>query len=190
MEKNALSESSQSPSVTQSRLKQIQSSYRPVQDRLLIRFSTTDRAEFSLWFTRRFVGLIWPPMMQILSSSGLVKSMETPQARQVTLGFEHQVALSKADFSSKYEENAVSWPLGKEPLLIVTLEIKKTNENQFTFCFRHQQGRSLNILLQRETIHSLCKLLIEASEKGGWKLGLKLTQPTLETPVHETPTLQ
>ena len=195
-EESALNDQLQQPTqqpaapAAQAKLKQIQSVYDPLQDRLLVRFSTTDNAEFPLWFTRRFVQLIWKPMVQILASGIAAEATLSPQAQQATLGFEHQAALSKANFSSKYEESAERWPLGKSPLLVVTLEIKKTSEDHFTFSFRPREGLALNVVMQRDTIHSLCKLLIEASEKGDWQLGLRLVSHPQSIPMHTSPTLQ
>jgi hypothetical protein len=171
----------------QAQLRQIQVSYVPAEDRLLVRFSTTDRKEFSLWFTRRLVSLIWPPLIEILAkTASTTATTQTPEVRQASLAFEHQTLTQQADYSQQYNNEAADWPLGKEPVLVVTTEIQTQKSGRFNFRFHPKEGKALNMSLPRPTIHSLCKLIIDATEKGEWKMNLSMGA----SPQPGTPTLQ
>ena len=154
------------------KLKQIQVTYDTIQDRILLRMNTSDQAEFSVWMTRRFVMLAWPALVNLLSSAADIGVQSTPEAKKAVLAFQHESAIEKADFSKKYEEDAVNWPLGKEPMLIMAMDIRRLGPDQHSFSFRPADGRQFQITLSRSTIHSLCKLVQDAARKADW--GLKL----------------
>ncbi len=163
------------PDKQPAQLRQIQVSYVAVEDRLLVRFSTTDHKEFSLWFTRRLVSLMWPPLIEILAkTANPAAAMQTPAARQASLAFEHQSVTQQADYTQAYAQQAAHWPLGKEPMLVVTTEIQSQKSGRFNFRFHPREGKALNMSLPRHTIHSLCKLIIDATEKGEWGMHLSM----------------
>ena len=65
-------------------IEQIQIKFVAVEDRLLLRVSSSDELEFRFWMTRRFIDLIWPALHQAVA--------EAPHAIFQELGFEEHVA--------------------------------------------------------------------------------------------------
>lgn len=172
------------------RLKQIQVTYDTVQDRILLRMNTSVRAEFLVWLTRRFVMLAWPPLVNILASTVEVGVQSTPEAKKAVLAFQHENAIEKADFSKKYAEDATTWPLGKEPMLVVAMDIRRLGPDQYSFTFRPADGRQFQMTLSQSTVHSLCKLLQDATRKANWGLNLDLGEVRPATPATARPILQ
>jgi len=51
-----------------SQLHQIQISYVPTEDRLVLRLNTRARHEFRFWMTRRYVIILWKAIMDMLQA--------------------------------------------------------------------------------------------------------------------------
>ena len=51
------------------KIHQMQITFVPVQDRLMFRLNTTAQTEFKLWFTRRYVKLLWQVLQQMLKKT-------------------------------------------------------------------------------------------------------------------------
>lgn len=144
----------------QGKLHQMQAAHDPVQDRLVVRVKTTERAEFSFWFTRRLVRMMWKPLSEILAKSLPRESSDwSLQARDATLAFSHQAAIRKADFATPYEPDAMSWPLGRNPLLVNTVEVQGMGGGRYRFSLIGQDQRKFGMMLDVQGIHVLCRLL-------------------------------
>ena len=90
-----------------SALHQITMSHSTEEDRLLLRISTLDKAEFRFWLTRRFVNILWPALMKVLEKENpAARKNLMPEAKKAVVAMEHQDAVAAADFSrSHYEGN-------------------------------------------------------------------------------------
>lgn len=151
-------------------LYQLHLAYHPVEDRLLFRVNTRERAEYSLWLTRRYVQTLWPLLMQILESDAQVLTHPDPGARKTILEFQHQQALSRADYGKQYEENATAHPLGSDPLLISKLAVRTPGGETPVLCLGTEDGRGVEVSLSRELVHSFAKLLADTLAKTDWNL--------------------
>ena len=63
------------------KLAQIQIRFAPVEDRLLMRLSTDDGAEFRFWLTRRYVRIMWPILHQLTVSGAGAAATQSPAAQ-------------------------------------------------------------------------------------------------------------
>ena len=48
--------------MSNTRLHQMTVKYLPTEDRMLLRIATSEKTEYRLWLTRRFIGILWPAL--------------------------------------------------------------------------------------------------------------------------------
>ncbi len=156
---------------------QINLSYNPVEDRLLLRLSAPSPqglVEYRMWITRRFTRMMWLALDQVLKDESEANPRVEPRGREMVRRFEEEAALSRADFSTPYEpENPVT-PLGPEPMLVVKTHIKKLPDGQRVIIMQDARSRGVNLTVGPALIHSIRKLLSDTADKAGWDLNLDL----------------
>ncbi|MEO0414529.1 MAG: hypothetical protein AAF226_06220 [Verrucomicrobiota bacterium] len=157
-----------------SQLHQMQCSFVPEEDRIMFRMNTRNRQEFRFWMTRRYVDLLWTTI------SNVVEQKEAPQARDelkksATIQDKHEKTVEKSDFKTQYQESTYL-PMGKEPLLLFSVGVKKSPEGKAILCMHPKSGEGIELAMNDQIVHSLCKLLIDSSEKAKWGLNLNWTK--------------
>ena len=155
-------------------LKQLNLKYEPGEDRACLRISTGDQAEYRFWLTRRFVRILWPVLIQLLEADDRVKSQPRADARKTVMTFQHEHALQAADFSSGYREDAASFPLGSEPLLLTSIRATRNSAGVPVLGLSGQGDRGIELALTEPLVHSLCKLLADMADRAEWGLDLKV----------------
>jgi hypothetical protein len=158
------------------RLHQLQVAYKPAQDRLLLRVRTAAGAEFRVWLTRRLVRRAWPLLMRALGSEPSISTQSTPETREAVLAFEHERALSRIDFSRRYEDAPAELPLGEEPLLASRMDLRAGPGSGHTLLFRSPGDQSVRLKLNRRLLHALCKLIQDAAARTDWDINLKIVR--------------
>jgi hypothetical protein len=153
-------------------LKQLNLKYQPGEDRACLRISTGEQAEYRFWLTRRFVRILWPVLIQLLEADDRVQSQPRTDARQTVLSFQHEQALQGADFVTGYQEDAATFPLGSEPVLLTSIRAKRNEGGTPVLGLSGEGDRGVELALSDQLLHSLCKLLADTAEKAEWKLGL------------------
>ena len=166
------------------KIHQMQITFVPVQDRLMFRLNTTAQTEFKLWFTRRYVKLLWQVLQQMLKKTQTVVSAD-PQTRQAVLSFQHEQAIARTDFATQYQETPDSRrPLGEEPVLVSKIQVKPGPDNTQVLCLHPEQGQGLEIAFDPTLLHSFCKLLVEGVNKTDWDLEYRISEEV--TPISQT----
>ena len=159
------------------RLHQIKLEYRPEQDRILMRLSTSDAQEMLLWLTRRCVRLLWPALLKLAESSTRVVTQASPDARAALLGFEHEKAVGNSDFSTPYEDQiARARPLGSEPVLVSKIQTGLNKDGTYLLSLQPSAGQGLNLNLDDKLLHSVCKLLQSSVSGAEWDIRLEFPQ--------------
>jgi len=145
-------------------------------DRLLLCIATNDEKELLLWLTRRCVKLLWPLLVELVKSDPRIVLQSDPEARAALLGFEHEKALSQADFSRPYEVAARERPLGSEPVLVSRVTTSTDEGGDHVLSFAPSSGHQVNLTLDQTLLHSLCGLLRKIVASTDWNLELSLPQ--------------
>lgn len=158
------------------KLHQLRLDYNTEHDRLLLRISTDDAKEVLLWLTRRCVRLLWPLLVNMAQSSPKIALQGSPEARAALLGFEHERALGRADFSRPYEEAERERPLGAEPLLVTRIKCGRNAEGNHVLTLVPVSGQRVNVTLDDALLHSLCGLMQKVVGSTDWDLTLSLPQ--------------
>jgi hypothetical protein len=169
------------------RLHQLQIAYKPAEDRLLLRVRTAAGSEFRVWLTRRLIRKAWPLLMRALASEPRIITQQTPESREALLAFEHERALSRIDFSRRYDDGPAELPLGEDPLLASRLDIRARANERHILLFRSPAEQSIRLKLNSRMLHALCKLIENAMPRTDWDLDLRIVRAAgagLQTGAH------
>lgn len=172
------------------KIHQIQIRHDEVEDRLLLRLSTTENSEFRFWLTRRFVKRLWGMLVQMLEWDRAVRQQPDPETRRTVLDIQHEGYSQQANFSKRFEEAPTeaprSLPLGEAPALLATAKGRK-GENGFQVLSLHpRHGQGIDMTLDTKLLHIFSRLLRQAVSKTDWDIGLALhkgAEPPAEAPV-------
>lgn len=149
-------------------LQQLQVTYSPQEDRILLRVNTTEREEFRFWLTRRLVMQLLPGLTRSLATSPEVQTQPTGEARRELARFRHEKALAEADFDTAYREEAEAFPLGETPLLVTALQLRRREPGVWVLVLLPAQGQGSEIALKEPMVHSLASLLRKAAGGARW----------------------
>ena len=144
------------------RLNQLKIDFVPEQDRLLMQLSTSESVEVR------------------------ISTQPNPEARRALLGIEHEQAISRADFSRRFEEGGPrQLPLGEEPILLASIQTGRDARGLPVVAMHPTSGQGLTLAFDAVLLHSVCKLLQAAVLKSDWDV--ELTLPGVEAPQEERP---
>ncbi len=145
------------------------------EDRLLLRISTLDKAEFQFWLTRRFVHVLWPALINVIEKENpAAKKNLMPAAKKAVVAMEHQEAVAAADFTRNHDEDNKDMTPGPGPLLVVGGSVNPGKSGITELVLKTNNNSEIKVSLNKELLHALCKLLIEVTMKAGWDLGLSV----------------
>lgn len=156
-----------------SRLHQLEISYDPIEDRLLLKFHTDQLEEFRLWITRRFAKMFWATIKNLLATSEQPSIEKKKEAKKVVKAYEREKSMKKSDFVQKYTTSQVqiaTTPLGSEPILVSRIQIKRGEDGSPILCMHPEQGQGFEISAHTMILQALSKLLSEAVLKTDWDL--------------------
>ncbi len=153
---------------------QIQMAYDKQQDRILLRVSTSERAEFKFWVTRRYVKLLWTILIKMLERDPVAAVHADEKVRRTMMGFQHADAVRAGDFAKQYEETASALPLGTDPVLLSRITAKQNAGAQQFLCMHPEQGQGIDIAVNAELLHMISKLVVDAVAQSGWDLKLAI----------------
>ncbi|MAS91764.1 MAG: hypothetical protein CMO55_01100 [Verrucomicrobiales bacterium] len=169
-----------------SQMHQMQLTYVPTEDRVLFRLNTKARQEFRFWMTRRYSEILWNTLTKILNEAeqnreGPSETPEPPIQKDTLVEsakqeIKHKEVVSQSDFKTQYQESSYL-PLGEEPALLFSVGVKPNPSGQAMLCMHPEKGQGIEMVLNEQILHSLCKLLQETTHKANWKLDLKFVPP-------------
>ncbi|MBS1191971.1 MAG: hypothetical protein H6R10_3763 [Rhodocyclaceae bacterium] len=145
-------------------IKQLQVVFEILQDRLLLRVSTTTQEEVRVFITRRFLRELWPALTRMLFGH---------LAAQATEGG----GKSGATFEQPYQNENPTLPLGSAPLLPAEAFMEPAGEGLCKLTIRELKERSFTLDLNAQLLHALCSMLRATSQTAGWDLNLDYGTP-------------
>ena len=186
------------------RLQQLNLKYIAEQDRLLFRMSTTEADEVRLWFTRKFVKMLWPALLKALALNPQVTAQADPATRQAVVAFQHEKAVAEADFEKPYREVTAKPPAGGEddaaaeppataddeplPYLVNGVRVRMQGPERPLLVFLTTEKQEVAVGFNLDLLHSFCRLLQSAMKAADWDLALELGE-TAEAPAARPPRL-
>ncbi len=164
---------------------QIQVRYDALQDRLVLRMSTTDECEFRFWLTRRFVKRLWGALLGLLEQNDVVRQQIDEYARRTVLGMQHEGFVQQGDFSKEFEERPLRTPLGEEPVLLAKCEGGQLEDGSYVLRLHPKRGQGIDMALDGKLLHLVCKLLCDAVARTDWDIKLHVHPAAEQTTAAE-----
>ena len=144
------------------------------EDRLLLRLSTTDAAEFRFWLTRSFVKKLWGMLLKMVEWDKAVQQQFDASTRKAVLELQHQGFAQQGDFSRNFEEIPRKFPLGEPPILLASAKGVRRDDGLYVLSLFPSQGKGLDMTLDMRLLHIFGKLVSEAAARADWDLKLVL----------------
>lgn len=147
-----------------------------------MRIKTSDEAEFRFWLTRRYVKLLCPIVLKMLSADQQIARQEDPSAKSAVLSFQHEEALQMSDFSTRFNEASSRLPLGETPVLLAKIQLKRRPDGTSILCMHPEHGEGIELSMNKMLLHSFTKLLADAIAAAGWGIEFRIAEknPTPE----------
>ncbi|MEM7405800.1 MAG: hypothetical protein AAF458_10945 [Pseudomonadota bacterium] len=159
------------------RLSQIQLTFVPADDRLLLRISTDEKAELRFWLTRRFVRLLLPVLAGMSLHAATSATVQSAEARAAIADFQRDHALANADFETQFQDDATIFPLGENPVLLERIQTRSNDVGAPVLCLHPANGSGIDLALETQLLHSFKSLLSDAIGKADWNLDTSALHP-------------
>lgn len=165
------------------KIHQVSVTYQTEQDRLLVRINTSNREELRLWFTRRLMVGLWPLVNRFLTDQ-LVKTeasitsgaAASDDMKHMLADFRRETLLQQADFSTPYQAEQASLPLGEAPLLVTDVNLTPRTGGPLRMEFvekpEQTEGPTRQSVLEMDArlLQGFVHLLQQALERANWAL--------------------
>ncbi len=157
--------------------------YQPGPDRVLWQVRTSTGELFAVWLTRRMLRQLWPPLQRLVTQAGVARVLPhstpaswMPEAQAMLTQAARERPLPTARFNEVFNAQAVSQPLGAEPLLPEAIDLGPDTEGQgLQLQVRETGGRRLALKLNDDLATALLRLLEQALKEADW--GLAAVEP-------------
>ncbi|MDP1978739.1 hypothetical protein [Undibacterium sp.] len=172
-------------------LHQIQITYLPDQDRLLLKLSFAEkdkaaRQEIDLLFTRRTTMKFWPGLLEAMGKQVKMSKPSAAHASSELVQMEHEASVAEmkdsGHFNAPLEDDVESWPLGKEAMLPENIQFHVHAKLPFRMEFTVAGGKNFEIAMGKRLLHGFCKLFQDAVEKADWGFTLEMMGSAPEAP--------
>lgn len=148
------------------------------QDRILVRFSTSDGEELRLWLTRRMVSRVLAPLQDAVAQLEARKVPlpdDSAHTRHMLAELKRAEAMEKADFSTPYQSRADKLPLGARPLVVTQLRMTVPSDGQLHMGFEEKlasrsEVRGFHVAMESAMMHGFMHLLEAALSNAQWDL--------------------
>ena len=153
-------------------LSQIQISFSDIEDRFLLRISTSNNEEFRFWLTRRFTSRLFPLMLETIQAIPDVASHNNTETRDAVMDFQREQAAEQADFSSPFssDKQKTVYPLGEQAILVIRGTLSPESSNSFNLSLKGAQDVGIDFSFSTEILYLLHKLLEDSLQKTDWGL--------------------
>lgn len=159
------------------KISQIQSTYNPTEDRILLKIKTLNEQVYLAWMTRRFVKLLIPILHGQHPTTG--KSLFDDKTTQI-LQLEKQQTQIAGDFETEYSDpDNAEYPLGERPLLLAKITFKDLKTQNGQLIFEPETGQGILLPYHADLLGPLIKVFSQALLTADW--GIEL-EPILEMP--------
>ena len=165
------------------RLHQIGITYDPVQDRMVLRVSSTGKTEWRLALTRRFIRLLWGALTGVLDRHPDIRADLAPKVREAMLAMRHQAVVQTMDFNQPFADGNVDVTSNTGPQLVVGGNVQPKDETLTEIRFRTAAGSDVTFTLDKDRLHAFCHLLVQSAVAADWNLPLAVGDAAVAAPV-------
>ncbi|HIF89882.1 MAG TPA: hypothetical protein EYQ52_08785 [Candidatus Thioglobus sp.] len=149
-------------------LNQLELSYSPEHDRLILRIGTTTGEIIQLFYTRRFIHVFWPVLQQAIDAlkSEYIAESASSDAKNKPSG---TGVISHNDKSFELNEGLLT---GDEAVLITSFGLNYKDEGITEFSFTGIDGVVVTLNFNQGLIDSLSSLIEQIMPKIEWDMNL------------------
>lgn len=151
------------------KIRQINVTYIPLEDRILLRINTDDNAELRFWLTRAVVIQLLTGLTRTECLMNDPKIVNNPQVAEAIRLFEQETTAAKVEFTANFSASAVSYPMGEVPQLVTKLSIRNETDHAATV-FELANNQTITINFDPQMLSSFYKLLCDIVKISGWNL--------------------
>ena len=156
---------------------QIRFEFNAVEDRLLLCISKKERhnacVEYRFWLTRRFVNVFIRAIDKLIRDELAADMQITADAIDAMKKFQHEAALSKADFFTSYGADTENCKVfGGKSFLVAILKIKKKSKGRYVLSLLNNENIGIHLTAGMDLLHSLQKMLLDSAVNAGWNRSL------------------
>ena len=145
-------------------IRQLNGTYVPAEDRILLKITTDAAEEFRFWLTRPITAQLMGAIHE--SATREIAQKFPAQVAQTVAEFEQQAVKSQTKLDDQFQPGA-TFPLGEAPALVVKLVIgEKGNDVSLDFTFPN--GASVNVCIPPKLAQQFGVLLDGLQQKGNW----------------------
>ena len=155
------------------KLHQMNVTYVPKEDRLLLRISTLQGDEFRAWLTRRYTGLLFNVLNKQMEKSGGVPTVAASE--------ETRKLFKAGAMEQKYAGDSSNFPLGKTGFLAFKINAGETPDGILHLEISPEQGQGVTLHLNNPLLYMFSNILNQGIDRAGWQL---LREDTLSMKVH------
>ena len=143
-------------------LHQMNISYHPGEDRLLLRVNSRGGDEFRLWLTRRYTAMLINILKQELEKYGgeptLAASDDTKDM------------IKAGAFEQGFEDGSAGFPLGESGVLGFRINAGAAEQDVLHLELLPEQGQGISMNLNKTLIYMMHNLIVQGIEQAGWNL--------------------
>lgn len=143
-------------------LHQMNISYNPGEDRLLLRVSSSGGDEFRLWLTRRYTGMLVNILKQELAKYGGEPTLAASD--------ETRNMIKEGAFQQDFEGGSEGFPLGKSGVLGFRINTGMAGEGILRLELLPEQGQGISLNLNKTLLYLLHNLIVQGIDQAGWNL--------------------
>jgi hypothetical protein len=161
-------------------LSQIQATYQPVEDRILLNLKTHNQQVYSAWITRRYLTLLIPALQGRHPQSGDPLFREPLKHFEDVEGAEVAAEGSESAGGPAWDsEESLEYPLGKEPILLSRITFKGLDTEEPQLHLDPEEGPGIGVPFEPKLLTLLWSLFGKALQEADWQLAL---EPILQLP--------
>jgi len=153
-------------------LQQLNLTYSTDQDRLLLKVREDDGAEYRLWLTRRFTGLLCKVMQELMADLGGQQQLAASQpiVEQLKTGA----------FDTPYTTaQPPTLPLGEDGILAHRINYQRGDHDTVALQLLPREGQGLNLNLSKHMLYMFYNLLEQSLPQTAWSLTELAVPPQL-----------
>jgi hypothetical protein len=159
---------------------QLNVTYDPLQDRVLLRVGSSDGTEIRLWLTRRLLLGLRPMWQRAVehARSLVLPAGATHDARNALIELERESVRTVGDFKSPFKAAAAptQLPLGELPLLVSEVRLTPQPSGNLKSEWE-ENGKAVTMELAPAMMHALSELIDQAVLQAEWGVTLPAPEP-------------
>lgn len=159
------------------KISQIQASYNPSEDRILLKIKTLNEQVYLAWITRRFMKLFLPVLHGQHPNTG--DSLFDEKTTFIQQAQKEQTQM-EGDYSSAFEApDNPQYPLGEEPILLAKITFKDIYTENGSLVLEPEKGQGIILPYHADLLGPLIKIFAQALNTSEWALQL---DPIMDVP--------